>query len=306
MSTIVGIIQRIIQEELRRVRVAELAVVTATHPHSSNGDRANYACDVQLKGTGLALEKVPVATQRVGTVAIPNPGDLVLLTFDTGDINQPIIIGRLYNDEDRPPLSKENEIVFRLPLDKPDDKTVKMEARNLKGKSPPREVLLELAPELKVRIVDTELHATVGKTGLRLKTRKGGKSGQVIIEARRSKVTINQDGDISIVAAKKMELTAEDTMSLKAKSILLNAQEGINLTSKRNTIIQAQTGKVTVKGMTGVALRSDSTATVEGLTTKVKGKMTTVEGTITTVEGEKTTLKGKKTDIVGLTSFSPV
>jgi phage baseplate assembly protein gpV len=306
MSTIVGIIQQIVQEELRRVRVAELAVVTATYPHSSNGNKDNYACDVQLKGTGLGLKKVPVATQRVGTVAIPNPGDLVLLAFDKGDVNQPIIIGRLYNDQDRPPLSKENEVIFRLPLDKPDAKTVKMEARNLKGKSPPREVLLELAPELKVRVVDTELHATVGRTGLTLKTRKGGKSGQVIIEARRSKVIINQDGDISIVAAKKMNLIAKDTMSLKAKSILLNAQEGINLTSKRNTIIQAQTGKVTVKGKTGVVLKSDSTATVEGLTTKVKGTMTTVEGTMTTVEGEKTTLKGKKTDIVGLTSFSPV
>ena len=46
---------------------------------------------------------MPVATGRLGAVAIPAVGELVLVQFVGGDINAPVITGRLYNDEDRPP-----------------------------------------------------------------------------------------------------------------------------------------------------------------------------------------------------------
>jgi hypothetical protein len=276
MSTIVGIIQQIVQEELRQVRVAELAVVKATYPHSSNGDKDNYACDVQLKSTGLVLKKVPVVTQRVGTVAIPNPGDLVLLAFDRGDVNQPLLVGRLYNDQDRPPRSKENEIIFRLPLAEPDNKTVKMEARNLQQQSPPREILLEMLPDLKLCLVDTEVQATVGKTKITLTTRGGGSGGVVTIQAGDSKVTIKQDGDVTVESQAKMTLKARGEMSLEASSIQLKSQG--------DTTIQAQFGSVAVEGQTGASLKSMAS---------------------TNVEGTMTTVKGATTQIKGMTSFSP-
>src|SRR4249919_1530357 len=111
MSTIVGTIQEIVREELRRVRVTELGLVEAVFPHSGAGDDDNYGCDVRLKNSGLLLRRVPVATGHIGTVAIPNVGDLVLLAFYEGDVNQPIVIGRLYNDKDRPPLNRTDEII---------------------------------------------------------------------------------------------------------------------------------------------------------------------------------------------------
>ncbi|MCB0144047.1 MAG: hypothetical protein KDE50_29425, partial [Caldilineaceae bacterium] len=104
--TIVNTLQEIIRHEMRNLRIAELGLVEAVYPHNASGDGDNYGCDVRLKNSGLLLKRVPVATGHIGTAAIPNIDDLVLLTFDKGDINQPIIIGRLYNDEDRPPLNK--------------------------------------------------------------------------------------------------------------------------------------------------------------------------------------------------------
>ncbi len=97
MSELVNVIQQIVHNELRQVRVTELAVVepSGLHPHAGDSDKDNYACDVRLKNSGLVLKQVPVATGRIGTAAIPNEGDLVLLTFDHGDVNQPMIIGRL-------------------------------------------------------------------------------------------------------------------------------------------------------------------------------------------------------------------
>src|SRR5437868_13331045 len=124
-------IQEIIRDELRGVRLAELGVVEETFPHAGKSDRDNYTCDVRLKGSDVLLKKVPVCTGHIGTAAVPNKGDLVLLAFEQGDINQPIIIGRLYTDTERPPANRNDEIIFRLPLQEDDTKTFVAAIRNI-------------------------------------------------------------------------------------------------------------------------------------------------------------------------------
>ncbi|MCB0100128.1 MAG: hypothetical protein KDE46_30560, partial [Caldilineaceae bacterium] len=146
--TIVNTLQEIIRHEMRNLRIAELGLVEAVYPHSASGDGDNYGCDVRLKNSGLLLKRVPVATSHIGTAAIPNIDDLVLLAFDQGDVNQPIIIGRLYNDEDRPPLNKPDEVIFRLPLAQPDDKTIKAAIRNHQDQAEPREMIIEMPPQI--------------------------------------------------------------------------------------------------------------------------------------------------------------
>jgi hypothetical protein len=130
VTSIVNTIQEIVRREMQNLRVAELGVVEAVFPHSGDSDKDNYACDVRLKNSGLLLKRVPVMTGHIGTVAIPNVGDLALLAFDKGDVNQPIIIGRLYNERDRPPVNTTDEIIFRLPLAADDNKTIKGAIRN--------------------------------------------------------------------------------------------------------------------------------------------------------------------------------
>ena len=56
---------------------------------------------MKLRDSGLELKRVPVATQRIGLAAIPNVDDLVLVAFVGGDLQRPVIVGRLYNDVDR-------------------------------------------------------------------------------------------------------------------------------------------------------------------------------------------------------------
>src|ERR1041385_1045311 len=106
MSTVVGTIREIIRQELQSLRITEFGLVEEVYSHSDSSDTDNYGCDVRLKNSGLLLKRVPVATGHIGSAAIPNVGDLVMLSFFKGDVNQPIIVGRLYNDKDRPPLNK--------------------------------------------------------------------------------------------------------------------------------------------------------------------------------------------------------
>ena len=269
MSTIVGTIQEIVRQELRRMRVSELGLVEAVYPHSADGDNDNYGCDVRLKNNGLLLKRVPIATGHIGTAAIPNVGDLVLLTFDKGDVNQPIVIGRLYNDGDRPPLNNPDEVIFRLPLAEADDKTVKAAIRNIQANSPPREILAEMPPKITLRITDGTVRATAGKSEMKL-DQPDGSGGTVTAFAGRTKITMNQDGDITVDSA-------------------------------GNITLQTTTGNINLKTETG-------DVSIEGMNVTIKGQMNTnIEaGLQATLKGDVgATVRGLNVSINGLTSFSP-
>ena len=261
MSTIVNTLQEIVRHELRGLRVAELGVVEAVLPHAAAGDHDNYACDVRLKNSGLLLKRVPVLADRIGTVAIPNVGDLVLLAFDKGDVNQPILVGRLYNDRDRPPLNHPDEVIFRLPLDAADDKTIKGAIRNHQDQSPPREIIFEMPPKITVRVTDGTVRATAGKTEMKL-DQPDGSGGTVTVVAGRTKITMNQDGDVTVEAAGSMSLKAERDLTLEGLNVKIKGQV--------NTSVEAG-AQATLKGNAGATVDGGATATLQGAVVTVKG-----------------------------------
>lgn len=118
MNSFVEIMKRVAQKEVEKIYTMELGVVTSVFPHASDSDKDNYQCSVKLKnkkqadGSDFELRKVPVATQHVGLANIPNVGDLVVVSFVDGNINAPIILGRLYNDEDMPPKNDLGQIIL--------------------------------------------------------------------------------------------------------------------------------------------------------------------------------------------------
>jgi uncharacterized protein involved in type VI secretion and phage assembly len=261
MSTIVSTIQQIVRQELRAVRTSELGLVEVIYPHNSGSDNGNYGCDVRLKNSNLLLKQVPLTTDRIGTAAIPNKGDLVLVTFENGDVNQPIVIGRLYNESDRPPLNNSNEVIFRLPLAQTDDKTVKGAIRNLYANSPPREIIIQMTPKITVRINDGTVQATAGHSEMKLdQTNETG--GTVTIFAGSSKITIEQDGDVNVEAAGDLTLKATGDISIDGQNISMNAQQEIKIQAQMDAAITASTG-ATIDG--GIS------ATLQGATISVNG-----------------------------------
>jgi phage baseplate assembly protein gpV len=267
MSGIVETIQAIVRQELAGLRLTELGLVTAVRPHAGEGDSDNYSCDVELKNSGLALKRVPVATERIGTVAIPNLDDLVLVTFYHGDVNQPVIVGRLYNDEDRPPLNNPDEVIFRLPLAQPDDKTLTAAIRNLQDRSPPREIRVEMPPKITVRISDGTVRATAGKSEMVI-DQSNASGGTVTVVTGRTRIVMDQDGDVTVEAAGAMTLKATRDLRL----------EGLN---------------VAIKGQLNAEVEGGQQATLKGgLTAEVRGSAST-------------TVQGGLVSIKGVTSFSP-
>ena len=118
MDSIIAIMQQVAAREAEKIYTTEIGEVTAALPHASEGDKNNFQCSVKLKnrktadGSDFELRKVPVATTHIGMASIPNVGDLVLVQFIGGDLNAPVITGRLYNDADTPPVSDKNQVVL--------------------------------------------------------------------------------------------------------------------------------------------------------------------------------------------------
>jgi phage baseplate assembly protein gpV len=161
MMDAVSLIQAVIRDQLRAFKTAELGVVTTVYSHEDSSDNNNYECDVKLRDSGLELRRVAVSTQRVGSAAIPNTDDLVLVQYLNGDIHSAVISGRLYNDQDRPPQAKTGEFVYVSPDD---------------PASGIRRMYLEFPNGNTLTLDDDKL----------------------VLEMGQSKVSVNHDGDIEV------------------------------------------------------------------------------------------------------------
>jgi len=205
--TLFETIQRIVQEELGRVRTAELAVVQEQHPHADGSDKDNYACTVRLRNSGIVLKQVPVATSRIGSVSIPAVGELVLVQFVGGDINAPIITGRLYNDEDRPPVNKDSQSITHLPLGAEDGDAVRIELHS--GER--RELLVRLGDGISVNIVDDDPVVKVDVDG-----------GKLTLQVDRDgTLTLESHGNVQL-KGNEISIEAQSRLDLKGGTVNIN------------------------------------------------------------------------------------
>jgi len=223
---LVGMIRAIVQNEMAGLRFAEIGVVTELFSHESADDKNNYACSVRLRDSGLELNKVPVATSRIGQVVIPNIDDLVLVQFVGGDLHGAIITGRLYNDVDRPPEAKAKEFVY-VSVDE--------------AESDVRRAYLEFPNGNTVLIDDDKVVVEAGKTTL---TMNNGGDVEISSDA---KVNIKSKGGTVINSGGDMTLESSGALSLKAKTDI--SIEGLSIAVKGQTSTQVEgQASTTVKG----------------------------------------------------------
>ncbi len=205
-------IQKIVRDELDRRRFAELAIVQETHPHSAEDDTDNYACTVVLRNSGLILKRVPLATDRIGHVAVPPVGALVLVHFLDGDLNGPVIGGSFYNDEDRPPPNGDDQAIWHLPLGASEEEAVHAELHS--GET--RKLQINLGKGISLALQDAE-------PGVVLNV---GDGKAVFTIAADGGVTLESTGDLTIdannIAVKGSEINMEASGNLNLKGATIN------------------------------------------------------------------------------------
>lgn len=211
MNDLYATVRSLVRQELRSHRSTELGTVQAVYP----ADPDNYDADVVLRDAQLVLKHVPVATPRKGFASLPEVGDLVLVQFVGGDLNRPVVIGTLYNDEDRPPESTEKQWVLQLPSG-PDNKESGLRVEVTQDS--PLTVKVTLADKFSLSIVDDDpvVSLKVADTTLTIDG-----SGVVKIEGA-GDVSLKAGGDLKLEAGGKVEMKASGEMVLKGSLIKLN------------------------------------------------------------------------------------
>src|SRR5262249_16458218 len=81
----------------------------------SDGSDIDHAVSLTLRDSGVVLPRVPIAVGALGFCAIPAVGDLVVVVFLDGDVNAPVVVGRLYHPKPDPPPHADGELVLALP-----------------------------------------------------------------------------------------------------------------------------------------------------------------------------------------------
>jgi len=188
-------LQAVVRDELASLRTIELGVVTQVFTNEGGSGDTNLAVNARVRGSALELQRVPVAVGRAGLSTVPREGDLVVIAFVGGDLNGPVVLGFLYDEQTRPPDAKATEVVYEVPDDENAD------ARRLE---------LKLAGGNKLTVQDKKVTVTMGGTKL-------------VVEADGA-ITLEAAGDISLKAQGSVAIEAQQGVSLKGLSVSAEAQ----------------------------------------------------------------------------------
>ncbi|WP_276357837.1 phage baseplate assembly protein V [Cohnella caldifontis] len=180
---------------------------------------------------------VPIASlmsgNNMGTLFIPEVGDEVLVAFHLGYLNQPYVIGCLWNQSKKPP-AKDDQNNLRKIRSRAGHELIFDDTNNA-GK-----VTLKTVKGIQMIIDDQNEKITIGtKNDQQSVTLTGSSAGTVEIKSGTNKITIDNKGDIKI----------ESTKGVTIKSTQLNIEATANMTIKAGAQLNLESsGILNVKG----------------------------------------------------------
>jgi uncharacterized protein involved in type VI secretion and phage assembly len=221
MHGMVHTIRRIARDEVARAPAAALGIVTSLHGRDSEPD---YACTVKLRESGLVLPKVPIASGLIGVAALPREQDLVLVVFAGGDLHDPVVVGRLYNEAVDPPKHAPGQLVAWLPGgEEEEDKTLRLTVKTPGDGTRSVELAIGGDVEVKVEIDDQKIKLNAQDASITL-SQSGSSDGKAELKVGDSSIVVEQGGDVTI--------TASGTLELKANQVKVTGDSSVKVTGQ--------------------------------------------------------------------------
>jgi hypothetical protein len=201
-------IRKIAQREVDKFHLLEYGKVESVNIHESEDDGIGYTCSVLLVGRTtddgemLKLENVPISTPFTGQINVPYIDDLVLISYINGDFELPVIIGRLYSREKKPPLFEDGQHLLEL----------SQEPTSL-GEPPIMDIKFVDGAQTTINIKDSSVMVTIGDMKL---TISAGDEEKVELEAGSTKITLEKDGDISMETSTNFSFNGSGDINMEA------------------------------------------------------------------------------------------
>lgn len=194
MSLVMPTLRSVVRDEVAALRPIALAAVTAVDTNADGSGKRNLEVNAQLHGSDLELQRVPVAGSRIGLSAAPRVGDTVVVAFVGGDLNGPVVIGSLYDDQQHPPKAAPDEVVYEVPDDA----------------SGSRRIEVKTASGHTLTVTDDAVKIVMGGTTLEVAA-----DGAVTVKCATDFV-VDAAGDVTIKAGKNVAIEASANATLKA------------------------------------------------------------------------------------------
>ncbi len=202
MSELMQTLKRLVRSELARYRVPELGIVTEVFSRDGESSDNNHQVGVRLRASGVELPRVPVAVSRLGLSSLPAVGALVVVVFIGGDLNAPVVMGAVYDDQSQPPVAEPEQVVYQ-PQDTGGGE---------------RRLHVELPSGAILTAEDDAVFVEAGGTQLRI-----DRDGDVSIQAAGS-MTVEAQGDVEISAAGSLKLEGQAGVEVSGATFLAEAQ----------------------------------------------------------------------------------
>lgn len=169
-----------------------------------------------------------------GSYFIPEVGEEVLVAFEHGELDRPVVIGMLWNKEAKPPVTM--------------DADGKNDVRGIYSRSNHQIVLNDSGDKSSILIVDS-----TGKNYIRIDTAMGKMELAVVGD-----MTIKATGNIEISAGQSLTITANKSVGVKA-AMDANFEGGTTIAIKGNTEATVESSvstevKGTIVGVKGSGL----------------------------------------------------
>lgn len=152
-----------------------------------------------------------------GTLFVPEVNDEVLVAFHLGNLNQPFVIGSLWNSSNKPPAKDEKNNLRKI-HSRGGHELVFDDTEN-KGK-----VTLKTKQGIKLEIDDQNEKITLGtKSDAQSVVLTGSSTSSITIKSGANKITIDNKGDIKIestkeITVKSTQINLEATAAMKVKA----------------------------------------------------------------------------------------
>ncbi|MFC5468657.1 phage baseplate assembly protein V [Cohnella suwonensis] len=174
-----------------------------------------------LRENNHETDWVPIASLMSGgsrgTLFVPEVNDEVLVAFHLGNLDQPFVIGSLWNSNAKPPVKDEKNNLRKI-HSRGGHELIFDDTEN-KGK-----VTLQTKKGIKLEIDDANEKITLGtKNDAQSVVLAGSSAATITVKSGANKITIDNKGDISIestkaVTVKSTQINLEATASLKVKA----------------------------------------------------------------------------------------
>ena len=219
-SALYDSVARIARHEASARAIAGVGKVVDAFPSPQGAAVPDHAVSVEMRDTGLVLPHVPVAVGAMGFAALPAIDDLVVVVFLEGDMNAPVVVGRIYHPDQNPPQHDAGQLVLRLPSgsSNPD-----LQAE-IAGDPP--SLKFTVGQDVSIEVTKEKVLVKAGDMQVSVETTGGGRAE---LSAGGSSITLKKDGDITLSSNGKLVLKGTEVeISGSAKVKISGAQMEIN------------------------------------------------------------------------------